>query len=113
MDCTLPTRMARGGQFLHRTGNSTYDQRNKFKSQIMNSKYKLDQTPLDPDCHCPACQKYDKAYLHHLFKTQELLGYRLMTLHNLSFMINTTTQIRNSLKDGTFSKLKYNWLGRN
>lgn len=113
MDCTLPTRMARGGQFLHRTGNSTYDQRNKFKSQIMNSKYKLDQTPLDPDCHCPACQKYDKAYLHHLFKTQELLGYRLMTLHNLYFMINTTTQIRNSLKDGTFSKLKYNWLGRN
>ena len=79
----------------------------------MNSKYKLDQTPLDPDCHCPTCQKYDKAYLHHLFKTQELLGYRLMTLHNLSFMINTTTQIRNSLKDGTFSKLKYNWLGRN
>ena len=113
MDCTLPTRMARGGQFLHRTGTSTYDQRNKFKSQIMNSKYKLDQTPLDPDCHCPAGQKYDKAYLHHLFKTQELLGYRLMTLHNLSFMINTTTQIRNSLKDGTFSKLKYNWLGRN
>jgi len=113
MDCTLPTRMARGGQFLHRTGNSTHDQKNKFKSQIMNSKYKLDQTPLDPDCHCPTCQKYDKAYLHHLFKTQELLGYRLMTLHNLSFMINTTTQIRNSLKDGTFSKLKYNWLGRN
>lgn len=112
MDCTLPTRMARGGQFLHRTGNSTFDLKNKFKSQIMHSKFKFDQSPLDPNCHCPTCQKYDKAYIHHLFKAQELLGYRLMTIHNLSFMINTTQQIRDALKDGTFKKLKYNWLGR-
>lgn len=111
MDCTLPTRMARGGQFLHRTGNSTHDYKNKFKSQIMNSRFKIDQSPLDPSCNCPTCQQYDKAYLHHLFKTQELLGYRLMTLHNLAFMINTTQQIRNALKNGTFNKLKYNWLG--
>jgi len=111
MDCTLPTRMARGGQFLHRTGNSTIDVKNKFKSQIMRTKYKLDQTPLDPNCSCPTCQKYDKAYIHHLFKTQELLGYRLITLHNLAFMINLTQQIRHSLTDSTFAKLKYNWLG--
>jgi tRNA-guanine transglycosylase len=112
MDCTLPTRMARAGLFLHRTGNSTHDYKNKFQDQIMHQKYKLDQTPLDPNCHCPTCQKYDKAYLHHLFKTQELLGYRLMTLHNLAFMIDTTQKIRDALKDGTFDKLKYNWLGR-
>ena len=112
MDCTLPTRMARGGQFLHRTGNSTHDYKNKFKSQIMHSKYKTDQSPLDSNCHCSTCRDYDKAYIHHLFKTQELLGYRLMTIHNLSFMINTTQQIRDSLKDGTFDKLKYNWLGK-
>ena len=111
MDCTLPTRMARGGQFLHRTGNSTIDVKNKFKSQIMRTKYKLDKTPLDPNCSCPTCQKYDKAYIHHLFKTQELLGYRLITLHNLAFMINLTQQIRHSLTDSTFAKLKYNWLG--
>lgn len=112
MDCTLPTRMARGGQFLHRTGDAKHDLKNKFKDQIMHLKYKNDLSPLDLGCQCPACQKYDKAYIHHLFKTQELLGYRLMTLHNLYFMTHTTQLIRNALKDGTFNKLKYNWLGR-
>ncbi len=112
MDCTLPTRMSRSGQFLHRTGDAKTDLKNGFKSQILKAKYRLDQTPLDPECHCPTCQKYDKAYLHHLFKTQELLGYRLMTIHNLAFMINLTQKIRDTLKDGTFDKLKYTWLGR-
>lgn len=111
MDCTLPTRMARGGLFLHRTGNSRIDLKNKFKSQIMQAKFKIDQSPLDPHCNCPTCRKYDKAYIHHLFKTQELLGYRLMTLHNLAFMINITKQIRQNLKNNSFKKLKYNWLG--
>ena len=112
MDCTLPTRMARGGQFLHRTNNSTHDLKNRFKDQIMHQKYKFDQSPLDLGCQCPTCQKYDKAYIHHLFKTQELLGYRLMTLHNIYFMTHTTQLIRDALKDGTFDKLKYSWLGR-
>lgn len=112
MDCTLPTRMARGGQFLHRTENQTIDTKNKFKSQIMLAKYQQDQTPLDPNCDCPTCQKYDKAYLHHLFKAQELLGYRLMTLHNIRFMISTTEKIRKALKDNAFDILKYQWLGR-
>lgn len=112
MDCTLPTRMARGGQFLHRTGNQKFDLHNKFKSQIMAARFKKDQTPLDPNCDCYTCKNYDKAYIHHLFKTQELLGYRLMTIHNLRFMIQTTQLIRDALKDGTFDKLKYNWLGR-
>ena len=111
MDCTLPTRMARGGQFLHRTGNTKHDTKNKFKDQIMRSQYKLDQTQLDKDCQCPTCQKYDKAYIHHLFKTQELLGYRLMTLHNIYFMTHTTQLIRDGLKNGTFEKLKKDWLG--
>jgi queuine tRNA-ribosyltransferase len=112
MDCTLPTRMGRSGQFLHRTNNPKHDLKNRFKDQIMHSKYKNDQTSLDIGCKCPTCQKYDKAYIHHLFKTQELFGYRLMTIHNLYFMIHTTQLIRNALKDGTFEKLKYNWLGR-
>ncbi|MDP4009373.1 MAG: tRNA guanosine(34) transglycosylase Tgt [Candidatus Shapirobacteria bacterium] len=111
MDCTLPTRMARGGQFLHRTGNQTLDTRNKFKSQIMSQKYKLDSIALDENCQCPTCQKYDRAYIHHLFKTQELLGYRLMTVHNIYFMIHTTQLIRDSLKSDTFNKLKHDWLG--
>jgi tRNA-guanine transglycosylase len=112
MDCTLPTRMARGGQFLHRTGDVKKDMHNKFKSQIMNAKYKDDQIPLEEGCQCPTCQKYDRAYIHHLFKTQELLGYRLMTLHNIYFMVHATQLIRDSLKNGTFNELKYQWLGR-
>lgn len=112
MDCTLPTRMARAGQFLHRTSNQKYDMHNKFKAQIMSSTHKNEQIPLDSQCQCYTCKNYDRAYIHHLFKAQELLGYRLMTIHNLHFMINLTQQIRNTLKDGTFKKLKYNWIGR-
>jgi len=112
MDCTLPTRCARAGQFLHRTGDVKHDTKQRFHTQIMNKKYKNDQTPLDSKCQCYTCKNYDKAYLHHLFKTQELLGYRLMTLHNLKFMIDTTQLIRDSLKTNTFEKLKYSWLGR-
>lgn len=112
MDCTLPTRMGRGGQFLHRTGDSKHDLKNKFKDQIMRVKYKYDQTPLDPNCQCPTCQKYDKAYIHHLFKAQELLAYRLVTIHNIYFMIHTTQLIRNGFKNNTFDKLKHSWLGR-
>ncbi len=112
MDCTLPTRMARAGQFLVRTGNQTHDMRSKFKNQIMWSKFKDDQLPLDPNCTCHVCQNYDRAYLHHLFKAQELLGYRLMTYHNLHFMIHTTQLIRDALKSGNFDQLKHSWLGR-
>ena len=112
MDCTLPTRMARGGLFLTRTGDPKLDMKNKFKSQIMRAKYKTDKLPLDPNCNCPTCQKYDRAYLHHLFKAQELLGYRLMTIHNLHFMISLTKEIRKGLKNNTFDKLKKDWLGR-
>lgn len=111
MDCTLPTRMARGGQFLHRSGDSKVDTKQKFKDQIMRQKYKLDQKPLDENCQCPTCQKYDRAYIHHLFKTQELLGYRLMTLHNIYFMTHTTQLIRDALKNNTFLDLKKEWIG--
>jgi len=112
MDCTLPTRMARAGLFLHRTGDIKQDNENSFQDQIMHQVYKLDQGPLDTDCQCPTCKKYDRGYIHHLFKAQELLGYRLMTMHNIYFMIHTTQLIRDALKDGTFDKLKYQWLGR-
>ncbi|MGI5840817.1 MAG: tRNA guanosine(34) transglycosylase Tgt [Patescibacteria group bacterium] len=112
MDCTLPTRLARAGQFLYRTGDQKADMKRHFHSQIMKSKYKYDQTPLDPNCTCPTCQKFDKAYIHHLFKAQELLGYRLMTIHNIAFSIAVTKLVRESLKDGTFLKVKRDWLGR-
>ncbi|HEX8923483.1 MAG TPA: tRNA guanosine(34) transglycosylase Tgt [Patescibacteria group bacterium] len=112
MDCTLPTRMARGGQFLNRTGEQKADMHRKFKNQILNAHYKNDSAPLDSHCDCYTCRHYDRAYIHHLFKAQELLGYRLMSLHNIRFMIKATEDIRTALKDGSFKKLKYDWLGR-
>lgn len=112
MDCTLPTRMARGGQYLVRTENQKYDLKNSFKSQILSAKNQHKTEALDKNCQCYTCKNYDKAYLHHLFKTQELLGYRLMTIHNLHFMIHTTQLIRDALKNQTFDKLKHDWLGR-
>ncbi|MFA5828179.1 MAG: tRNA guanosine(34) transglycosylase Tgt [Candidatus Shapirobacteria bacterium] len=112
MDCTMPTRSARAGQFLNRTGEAKHDLKQRFYNQIINKKYKKDQSPLDLECQCYSCKNFDRAYIHHLFKTQELLGYRLMTLHNLKFMIDTTQKIRDALKNGTFDKLKYSWLGR-
>lgn len=113
MDCTIPTRLGRSGYFLNRTGNIKVDLKNRFKTKIESLKFKDNQEPLDPNCNCYVCKNYDKAYIHHLFKTQELLAYQLLTYHNLAFMINTQNLIRQALKDGTFLKLKKQWLGRN
>ena len=112
MDCTLPTRQARGGNFFVRTGESKTDYDNSFQDQIMHANYKDDSAPMDQNCDCYACKNYTRAYIHHLFKTQELLGYRLMTIHNIRFVIKLVEQIRVALKNGTFDELKYSWLGR-
>jgi len=103
MDCTLPTRLGRAGYALSRQAG--------FKFKISNLRLKSDSAPLDPDCHCYVCQNYSRAYIHHLFKAQELLSYRLLTYHNLSFMINLQNKIRKALKNGTFLQLKREWLG--
>jgi tRNA-guanine family transglycosylase len=112
MDCTIPTRIGRSGYFLNRTGQTEIDVKNRFKTKIENLKFKDNQEPLDKECDCYVCKNFDKAYIHHLFKTQELLAYRLLTYHNLAFMINLQNKIRKSLKNGTFKKLKKEWLGR-
>lgn len=112
MDCTLPTRQARGGNFFTRTIDSKIDMANDFQDQIMHSIYKDDPKPMDDNCDCYACKNYTRAYIHHLFKTQELLGYRLMTIHNIRFVIKLVEQIRIALKNDTFNELKYSWLGR-
>jgi queuine tRNA-ribosyltransferase len=83
-DCVAPTRLARNGALYV---NSHIDPGERI--DIVKSVYKLDQNPIDPDCDCPTCQKYTRAYLHHLFKTRELLYFRLASMHNLRFMIRT------------------------
>ncbi|MFM8454564.1 MAG: tRNA-guanine transglycosylase, partial [Gammaproteobacteria bacterium] len=67
--------------------------------QITNSQFKQDPLPISEDCGCQVCQKYSKAYLHHLFKAKELLGMSLLTIHNIFFMNEFMKKIREKIKD--------------
>lgn len=88
-DCVLPTRIARNGTAMTSQG----------KVVIKNAGYTRDFGPLDPECSCYTCQNYSRAYLRHLFKAEEVLGLRLMTIHNLSFLINLMTNVRQAIMD--------------
>ena len=86
-DCVIPTREARHGKVYTSHGTCSIEQ----------GKYKEDFTSLDPECTCEACVKYTKAYLHHLFKSGEILGLRLLTMHNLRFYLRLMEKIRESV----------------
>ncbi|MBO7664809.1 tRNA-guanine transglycosylase [Candidatus Saccharibacteria bacterium] len=101
-DCVGPTRMARNGSLYTKDG----------RINIKNAKYTHDFTPLEPDCSCECCQNYTKAYLHHLFKTDEITAKVLASIHNEYFVVHTVGQIRESLLGGTFQKYKTTFLGR-
>jgi queuine tRNA-ribosyltransferase len=95
-DCVIPTRNGRNGQVFTSLG----------KINIRNAEYKEDFSPLDPECKCPACTKYTKAYLNHLVRAQETLYLTLLSLHNIHFMVDLMTKIRKSLESDTFLKTK-------
>jgi len=105
-DCVSPTRMARTGT-LYKKPTST----DKSSSRIIitNSAYKTDTTPIDESCSCYTCTNHTRSYIHHLFKTQELLGYRLATIHNLHFLLTLMKSIRDSIQNGSFDHLKQDW----
>lgn len=100
-DCVLPTRNGRTGGIYTRKG----------KIQLPNVEYREDFSPLDKDCACPVCKTYTRAYIHHLFRTKEMLGPILASQHNLFFLANLTAQIRESILDGTFDHFKEAFLG--
>ncbi len=91
-DCVLPTRNARNGQVFTSRG----------VLNLRNAKYNEDFTPLDAHCSCRVCQRHTRAYVRHLFRTNEMLGARLTTYHNLSFYHHLMQDIRFSLREGTF-----------
>ncbi|HAX61655.1 MAG TPA: tRNA guanosine(34) transglycosylase Tgt [Elusimicrobia bacterium] len=95
-DCVLPTRNARNGQLFTSTG----------KINIRNAEYKNDFSPLDKECDCYTCKNFSRAYLSHLFRCDEILGLRLATLHNLTFMLNLSQRIRESIKTEKFRQEK-------
>ena len=95
-DCVLPTRLARHGHAFTKYG----------KINIKNAKYKEDLTPVDPHCDCECCKHYTKSYIRHLIICQETLGQRLLSIHNIRFLIKITEDIRESIKENRFMELK-------
>ena len=108
-DCVSPTRMARSG-FAHiRPPIGT--KKNKYRIKLSSIKYRTDKTPLDPNCKCKICNNYSRAYIHHLFKTEELLGFNLISFHNVYFMLQLMKEIRDAIETGAYKQLKKEWLG--
>ena len=95
-DCVLPTRLARHGHAFTKYG----------KINLKNAKYKEDFTPVDTTCNCYACKNYTKAYIRHLIIADETLGQRLLSIHNLRFLIHLTEEIRKSIKENRFQEYK-------
>ena len=95
-DCVLPTRIARHGQAFTRTG----------KINLNNAKYKVDLTPVDEECDCYTCQNYTKAYIRHLITTKETLGGRLLSIHNIRFLIKLTEELRDAIKNNNILEYK-------
>ncbi len=95
-DCVLPTRVARNGALFTRQG----------RRNIRNAAFKTSDEPIDLSCDCYTCRTFSTAYVHHLFRSEELLAYRLASIHNLRFLIKLMEEIRQSIIDGSFSQLK-------
>jgi len=90
-DCVLPTRNARNGWLFTRYGDA----------KIRNARYRNDTRPLDEGCSCYACRQFSRAYLHHLQRTNEILGARLNTVHNLHYYLGLLAELRQAIADGT------------
>ena len=101
-DCVLPTRNARNGQAFTADGPLT----------ITHARYTRDSAPLDPECSCLACGRFSRAYLRHLFLSRELLAYRLLSLHNLTFFLGLMAAMRRATADGAFAPFRSRFLDR-
>ncbi|MDI3493157.1 MAG: queuine tRNA-ribosyltransferase [Desulfomicrobiaceae bacterium] len=95
-DCVLPTRNARNGTLFTSLGRIT----------IKRAEYAEDDSPLDPACSCFTCRTFSRAYLRHLYVTQELLAYRLNTIHNLAYFLGLMERVRTAIETGTFAQLQ-------
>jgi queuine tRNA-ribosyltransferase len=94
MDCVLPTRAARHGLLFTSEGRIT----------IKNARYALDEAPLDANCGCPVCARYSRAYLRHLYASNEMLAQVLNTIHNLTFYLETMRRARRAIERGEFAE---------
>ena len=96
-DCVMPTRLGRHGSAFVGGGGTI---------PVKAGRYADDFTPIDPECSCYACRNFTRAYIRHLFNVGEILGVRLVTLHNLHYFLNLMRRIRASIENGTFEELR-------
>ncbi len=95
-DCVLPTRIARNGTAF--TAGGTLN--------LKNAEFTLDQGPIEDGCDCPACAEFARGYIRHLVKAEEILGLRLITLHNLHFYLDLMARTRAAIGEGSFSEFR-------
>ena len=95
-DCVLPTRIARNGTALTSHG----------KVVIRNATYEKDWNKLDEECDCYTCKNYTRAYIRHLVKTNEILGIRLLSIHNLRFLVRLMEQVREAIENDNLFKFR-------
>jgi len=99
-DCVIPTRLARHGSALVKGD----------RWNLKNARFKTDFTPLDADCPCYTCQNFTRAYISHLLRSQELLGYTLLSIHNITELVQFTQRIRAAILGDRFVELFGDWL---
>jgi len=99
-DCVLPTRLARNGTAFASSGTLN----------LKNAEFARDKNPIEQDCACPACQEYTRGYIRHLIKAEEILGLRLITLHNLHFYLELMRRARAAIENGTFNEFRFNFV---
>src|SRR6185369_13283704 len=95
-DCVLPTRLARNGTAFTSTGTLN----------LKNSEFALDKRPIEENCACSACREFTRGYIRHLIKAEEILGLRLITLHNLHSYLNLMDRARTEIEKGTFNQFR-------
>lgn len=101
-DCVAPTRTGRNGAVHTRDG----------RVNLLNARFVRDFAPIDAECDCYTCKNYTRAYIAHLFRSDEMLAATLASIHNLRFLVRLVDQMREAILDGTFEKLKTNFLER-
>jgi len=95
-DCVLPTRLARNGTAFTAAGTLN----------LKNAEFALDKSPIEENCACHACQQFSRGYIRHLIKAEEILGLRLITLHNLDFYLNLMNRAGGEIENGTFDQFR-------
>lgn len=95
-DCVLPTRIARNGTAFTETGTLN----------LKNARFALDKGPIEECCECPACREFSRGYIRHLVKAEEILGLRLISLHNLHFYLHLMERVRDAIENGTFDSFR-------